>query len=96
MFDVYLALAFGIAGYAMRLLGFEPAPLLIGFVLGPMIEENFRRAMVIARGDYLTLFQRPLSGTLLVGALVLLAWALWSSLRPAIVAARNRRALARA
>lgn len=82
VFDVYLALVFGLLGYAMRMFGFEPAPLLIGFVLGPMIEENFRRAMLMARGNFLALFERPISGTLLTLAIGLLLWALWTSLRP--------------
>jgi putative tricarboxylic transport membrane protein len=81
VFDVYLALFFGFVGYGMRLLGFEPAPLLIGFVLGPMMEENLRRAMLLARGDYLALFQRPISATLLTLAILLLVWAVWTSLR---------------
>jgi putative tricarboxylic transport membrane protein len=81
VFDVGLALFFGFVGYGMRLLGFEPAPLLIGFVLGPMMEENLRRAMLLARGDYFVLFQRPISATLLTLALILLAWAIWASLR---------------
>ncbi|HSP24527.1 MAG TPA: tripartite tricarboxylate transporter permease, partial [Saliniramus sp.] len=81
VFDVGLALFFGFVGYGMRLLGFEPAPLLIGFVLGPMMEENLRRAMLLARGDYFVLFQRPISATLLALALLLLVWAVWASLR---------------
>jgi TctA family transporter len=82
VFDVYLALIFGLLGYAMRLFGFEPAPLLIGFVLGPMIEENFRRAMLMARGNFFALFERPISGTLLTLAIILLVWAFWTSIRP--------------
>ncbi len=84
VFDVGLALFFGFVGYGMRLLGFEPAPLLIGFVLGPMMEENLRRAMLLARGDYLVLFQRPISATLLILAFLLLAWALWATLRTSL------------
>lgn len=60
---------------------FLTAPLLIGFVLGPMMEENLRRAMLLARGDALSILQRPISGSLLVLAVVLLAWTVWSSLR---------------
>ena len=51
----------------------EPAPLLLGFVLGPMMEENFRRALLLSRGDFSTLVTRPLSAGLLVAALLLLA-----------------------
>jgi putative tricarboxylic transport membrane protein len=82
IFDVGLALLFGFLGYAMRLLDFEPAPLLIGFVLGPLMEENLRRAMLMARGDPMVLFQRPITATLLILAALLLVWALWASLRP--------------
>ncbi len=80
IFDVSLALIFGFIGYGMRILGFEPAPLLIGFVLGPMMEENLRRAMLLAQGDFFVFFQRPISATLLTLAFVLLIWAIWSSL----------------
>lgn len=84
VFDVYVALAFGVLGYGMRLLGFEPAPLLIGFVLGPMMEENLRRAMVIARGDVMVLFQRPISGPLLILAIMILIWAFWQTFRQSL------------
>jgi putative tricarboxylic transport membrane protein len=67
----------------MRVLGFEPAPLLIGFVLGPMIEENFRRAMLMARGDYLSLFDRPISATLLALSALLVLWAFYTTVRQA-------------
>lgn len=72
VFDVWLTLGFGLLGYAMRLWRFEPAPLLIGFVLGPMIEEYFRRAMLLSRGDPMVLIERPGSATLLGISLVLL------------------------
>jgi TctA family transporter len=51
IFDIWMTLAFGVLGYVLRLFRFEPAPLLIGFVLGPMMEEFFRRAMLLSRGD---------------------------------------------
>ncbi|SDW44432.1 tripartite tricarboxylate transporter permease [Roseicitreum antarcticum] len=72
VFDVWLTLGFGLLGYAMRLWRFEPAPLLIGFVLGPMIEEYFRRAMLLSRGDPMVFLDRPGSATLLAISLVLL------------------------
>lgn len=81
VFDVGLVLLFGALGYGMRLLGFEPAPLLIGFVLGPMMEENLRRAMQIARGDILRLAERPITATILAITLALLVWSVWSALR---------------
>ncbi|HEY9539222.1 MAG TPA: tripartite tricarboxylate transporter permease [Kiloniellaceae bacterium] len=81
VFDVALALLFGVVGYAMRLLGFEPAPLLIGFVLGPMMEENLRRGLLLARGDYYQLLAQPITGSVLCLTLLLVLWSLWSSLR---------------
>ena len=72
VFDVWMTLVFGIMGYAMKLYRFEPAPLLIGFVLGPMMEEHLRRAMLLSRGDPLVFVERPISGTLLAIAAVLL------------------------
>ena len=75
LFDVWLTLGFGVLGYAMRLWRFEPAPLLIGFVLGPMMEEYFRRAMLLSRGDPMVFLQRPGSALLLGIAAVLLVLA---------------------
>ncbi len=82
VFDVYAVLVFGIAGYILRVLHFEPAPLLLGYVLGPMLEENFRRAMLLSRGSMQDAFiARPISFWLLILTAVLLAWGLWSSVR---------------
>lgn len=80
-FDVLLVVFFGVVGYCMRLLDFQPAPLLLGFVLGPMMEENLRRALQIARGDYMVFVERPISATLLTITFMLLAWALWTTIR---------------
>ena len=71
--DVVFTAAFGLVGYAFSKLGFESAPLLLGYVLGRLMEENLRRALAISRGDPATFIQRPVSGALLmVAALVLL------------------------
>jgi putative tricarboxylic transport membrane protein len=70
-FDIYLTAAFGVIGYLFTKLGCEGAPLLLGFVLGPMMEENFRRAMLLARGDFSVFVTRPLSLGLLIAAAVL-------------------------
>lgn len=71
--DVWATLAFGLLGYVLRLFKFEPAPLLIGFVLGPMMEEFFRRAMLLSRGDPMVFLERPGSAALLgIGAALLL------------------------
>jgi putative tricarboxylic transport membrane protein len=80
-FDIYLALAFGLLGYLLRKLDCEPAPLLMGFVLGPMMEENFRRSMIISRGDPLIFFQRPISLVLLILGVILLALVMMPTLK---------------
>ena len=72
-FDVYQAAGFGLIGYIFVKLEIEPAPLLLGFVLGPMMEENLRRAMLLSRGDFSTFVTRPLSLGLLLAALLLIA-----------------------
>jgi putative tricarboxylic transport membrane protein len=70
-FDVYIGAFFGIVGYAFYKLGCEPAPLLLGYILGPMMEENLRRALLLSRGDWTTFVTRPLSAGLLLGALAM-------------------------
>jgi TctA family transporter len=70
-FDIYVTAGFGVLGYLFYKLGCEPAPLLLGFVLGPMMEENFRRALLLARGDFTTFVTRPLSLGLLIASLIL-------------------------
>jgi TctA family transporter len=72
-FDVYQAAGFGFIGYIFVKLEVEPAPLLLGFVLGPMMEENLRRAMLLSRGDFSTFVTRPLSAGLLIAAVLLVA-----------------------
>jgi len=71
VFDVYVTAAFGIVGYLFTKLGCEPPPLLLGFILGPMMEENFRRALLLSRGDFTTFLTRPLSLGLLIAAALL-------------------------
>ena len=70
--DVYMAALFGFIGYTFLKLECEPAPLLLGFVLGPMMEENLRRALLLSRGDPGVFFTRPISATLLVISILLL------------------------
>lgn len=70
--EVYTTAVFGIAGYLFYKLRCEPAPLLLGFVLGPMMEENFRRSMVISRGELSIFVTRPVSLLLLVATLLLM------------------------
>jgi len=76
-FDIYLTVLFGILGVLWRLLECSPVPLMLGFVLGPMLEENLRRAMLISRGDALVFFTRPISLAFnIVTILVLIVMAL--------------------
>ncbi len=71
-FDIWMVGAFGFIGYLFHKLGTEPAPLLLGFILGPMMEENLRRALLLSRGDWSVLVTRPLSAGLLAAAALLL------------------------
>jgi putative tricarboxylic transport membrane protein len=74
VFDVYSTAIFAVFGYMFSKLKMEPAPLLIGFVLGPMMEEHLRRAMLLSRGDPMIFVQRPISATMLaIGAIALIA-----------------------
>src|SRR6266850_3869889 len=79
--DVVIAAIFGVIGYWLVKHDFEPAPLLLGFVLGPLMEENLRRAMLIARGDATVFFTRPISGGLLAVAILLLILAVLPMIR---------------
>jgi putative tricarboxylic transport membrane protein len=79
--DVIMVSTFGLVGYWLMKHDFEPAPMLLGFVLGPLMEENLRRAMLIARGDPTTFLTRPISGALLVLAAILLTIAVLPMIR---------------
>jgi putative tricarboxylic transport membrane protein len=71
-FEVVLAAAFAALGYAFYKLGCEPAPFLLAFVLGPMMEENLRRSMMLSRGDPSIFVDRPISLILLAMASLLI------------------------
>ena len=81
VFDIWVMLAFGALGVFFYKVGAEPAPFILGFILGPMMEENFRRAMYISRGDPLVFMQRPISALLLAMAVVLLVILVLPSIR---------------
>ena len=70
--DIYITTVFGALGYLLLRLRMDAAPLMLGFILGPMLEENFRRSLLLSRGSFLVFVERPISGTLLalVGAFV--------------------------
>jgi len=71
-YDLFFVAFAGLVGYVFAKLRCEPAPLLLGFVLGPLLEENLRRAMILSRGDPMTFLTRPISATLLAIALAVL------------------------
>ena len=80
-FDIWMVGAFGVIGYTFIKLGMEPAPLLLGFILGPMMEENLRRALLLSRGDWTVFVTRGLSASLLAAAVVLLIIVLLPSVK---------------
>ena len=80
-FDVYFMALFGVLGYLFRKLGCEPAPMMLGFILGPMMEEYLRRALLMAKGNPLVLVTRPISATLLAVSTVALIAVLLPALR---------------
>ncbi len=80
-FDVLISAVFGLFGYWLVKHDFEPAPLVLAFVLGPLMEENLRRAMVLARGDATVFFTRPISAGLIAVAVALLVIAVLPMIR---------------
>lgn len=80
-FDVYLMAGFGILGYLCAKLELEPAPMLLGFIIGPMMEEYLRRALLLSRSDPMVFVERPISATMLFLAVAAMAVVLLPSLR---------------
>lgn len=80
-FDVYMTAAFAVVGYVFYKLSCEPAPLLLGFILGPMMEENLRRALLLSRGDWSTFMTRPLSAGLLIAAALMVVVVMLPSIK---------------
>lgn len=83
--DIFVLAAFGFLGLGMKALNFEVAPLVLGFVLGPMLEEYFRRSLLFSNGDLFTFIERPISGPIFAVIGLLLLWtlvaALWRLMR---------------
>jgi putative tricarboxylic transport membrane protein len=79
--DIYVTSFFGFLGYLFMRLDMDAAPLMLGFILGPMLEENFRRAMLISRGSFGVFVTRPISGTLLALVGAFIVWQLFSFFR---------------
>jgi len=76
--DVYITATFGAIGYIFMRFGIEAAPLMLGFILGPMLEEYFRRALLLSRGNFYTFVSRPISGSLLALIAIFIVWQLAS------------------
>src|SRR5438045_9538560 len=72
--DIFITAAFGFIGYTFLRLELDPAPLMLGFILGPMLEENFRRALLLSRGSFATFVTRPISGTLVALIVIFIVW----------------------
>jgi putative tricarboxylic transport membrane protein len=72
-FDLYLMVLFGTLGYLMRKFGFEGAPLILAYVLGPILERSLRQSLVISRGSFVIFVNRPIAGVMMGIALLLLA-----------------------
>jgi putative tricarboxylic transport membrane protein len=72
VFDIYIMLIFGIMGYLMKKFEYEGAPLILAFVLGPMMENNLRKSLIMSQGDFSIFFTRPLAAASLIIALILL------------------------
>jgi putative tricarboxylic transport membrane protein len=81
VFDIWMVGIFGVIGYMFIKLGAEPAPLLLGFILGPMMEEFLRRALLLSRGDWSVFVTRPLSASLLAASVLLLVVMLLPSVK---------------
>lgn len=80
-FDVYMTAGFAVVGYLFYKLSCEPAPLLLGFILGPMMEENLRRALLLSRGEWSTFMTRPLSAGLLIAAALMVVVVMLPSIK---------------
>ena len=83
-FDVLLIIFFGAIGFGMKLLRLEPAPLVLGFVLGPLLEENFRRSLILSRGDLMTFIERPASAGLLLASAAIILFSLRGQRKAAV------------
>ncbi|MBB3899362.1 tripartite tricarboxylate transporter permease [Roseococcus suduntuyensis] len=80
-FDIFMVLIFGVFGYFLMLLRFEPAPLLLGYILGPLMEEHLRRAMLLSRGDATVFVTRPISAAFIFVTTALLLWAIYAAIK---------------
>jgi TctA family transporter len=79
--DIFVTAAFGLVGYVFLRLAMDPAPLMLGFILGPILEENFRRAMILSRGSFEVFVTRPISATLMGAIALIIIGQIYFSLR---------------
>jgi putative tricarboxylic transport membrane protein len=86
VFDVFVMVVFGVLGYLMRKFGYEPAPLVLAFVLGPMLENNLRKSLIMSQGDFSVFVERPISAVCLALAFA----ALVGPLLPGLARRRER------
>ena len=89
LFEIGEVLVFGLLGWIFAALDFQVAPILLGYVLGPMVEENFRRALLLSRGDMLVFIQRPISGSFIAVCTLMVGLQLFFAIRGSL---RKRRA----
>jgi TctA family transporter len=80
-FDIFLMALFGFLGYVFAKLDCEPAPMLLGFILGRLMEEYLRRALIIGRGDWTVFITNPISATMLVLAIVAMGFVMMPAIR---------------
>ena len=80
-FDVYMVALIGAVGYFLAVLKFEAAPLLLGFVLGPLMEENLRRSLLLSRGDMMTFIDRPISAGFIAVCAAIILWTMFATLK---------------
>jgi len=73
-FDIFVMIVFGLIGYLMKKVGFEPGPMVLAFVLGTIVEDGVRRSMLIFDGDPTGFFTRPISGTILAAFVLVALW----------------------
>jgi putative tricarboxylic transport membrane protein len=92
-FDVYMVAFIGAAGYFLSVLKFEAAPLLLGFVLGPLMEENLRRALLLSRGDMMTFIDRPISAGFIAFSAAIILWTVYASAKRGMKARERGRDL---
>ena len=89
MHDVWLILIFGVAGYLMRKLDYPMAPAVLAIVLGPLTETSMRQALLQADGEFMVFFERPISGSIMVVAIILLLLPLVRAIEQRLASAKN-------